>query len=607
MATQRPTGRATDQESASSQPNGPAAVAPDDANRAAAKVLEQIATYLSIQGENPYRVRAYQEAATHIRAMSTNVLDLWRENRLREIPGVGPSIAQKLGQFLRTGRSPYLEELQQTMPRGVERLLDIDGIGPSRARILAKELDVHTPEELAAAARAHRLRTLPGFGAKLEDRLLLEAQRWSQRDRRLLLGVAWPVADKLVELLRHNPFFRSVSAAGSLRRMKETIGDIDILAASVIPADATEHFVRLPVVKEVLAHGPTKASILLEDDLQVDLRVVEPKEWGAALQHFTGSKEHNIVLRDIAISKGLRLNEYGIFDERSGRRLGGDTEEDVYHLLGLEWMPPEIRENRGEIAAAREHRLPTLVELADLRGDLHVHTNWTDGTASLREMAIAARDAGLSYIALTDHSPSLAVAHGLSIERLREQWEIVDEVNRDLAPFRVLRSAEVDVKNDGALDLPDEILAKLDYVAVSVHTSFGMKRDEMTRRIVRAIQNPYVTTLNHPTGRLINRRPGYDVDLEAVLRAAATAGVAVEINSQINRLDLDDIWSRRAKELGCRLVINSDAHAVGNFRMLRYGTAVARRAWLTSRDVLNTLPLDGLLAFLQRRRRQAAA
>ena len=269
--------------------------------------------------------------------------------------------------------------------------------------------------------------------------------------------------------------------------------------------------------------------------------------------------------------------------------------------------PGEFRENRGEIAAAREHRLPTLVELADLRGDLHVHTNWTDGTASLREMAIAARDAGLSYIALTDHSPSLAVAHGLWVERLREQWELIDEVNRELAPFRVLRSAEVDVKNDGSLDLPDEILAKLDYVAVSVHTSFGMKRDEMTRRIVRAIQNPYVTTLNHPTGRLINRRPGYDVDLEAVLRAAAAAGVAIEINSQINRLDLDDIWSRRAKELGCRLVINSDAHAVGNFAMLRYGTAVARRAWLTSRDVLNTLPLQRLLTYLQRRRRQAAA
>ncbi|HEX5414691.1 MAG TPA: DNA polymerase/3'-5' exonuclease PolX [Chloroflexota bacterium] len=607
MAEQRPTDQAATNEKPRFPPGGRPAITPSDANRAAAKVLEQIATYLSIAGENPYRVRAYQEAATHIRAMAISILDLWRHNQLREIPGVGPSIAQKLGEFLRTGRSPYLEELQRTLPRGIERLLDIDGVGPARARILARELNVHTPEELVEAARAHHLRTLPGFGAKLEERLLLEAQRWSQRERRLLIGVAWPVAEELVESLRVDPIIRRVSAAGSLRRMKETIGDIDLLAAAVIPADATDHFTRLPVVREVLALGPTKATVLLEDDLQVDLRVVEPKEWGAALQHFTGSKEHNIALRDIAIGKGLRLNEYGIFEEPSGRRLGGETEEEIYHTLGMDWIPPEMRENRGEIAAAQAHRLPTLVELADLRGDLHIHTNWSDGTASLREMARAARDAGLSYIALTDHSPSLAVAHGLSIDRLREQWQLIEEVNRELAPFRVLRSSEIDIKPDGSLDLPDEILRELDYVGVSVHTNFNMPREEMTRRIVKAIQNPYVTTLNHPTGRLINRRPGYAVDLETVLRAAAAADVALEINSQFNRLDLDDVWARRAKELGCRLTIDSDSHGVGNFQTLRYGAAVARRAWRTSRDILNTLPLDGLLAYLRQRRQRTAA
>jgi len=585
----------------------PLAATPADTNRAAANVLERISTYLALRGESPYRVRAYHDAAAQIRGMTESIGELWWQNRLQDIPGVGASIAEKLDEFLSTGRSRYLEEIQRSVPRGLERLLEITGIGPARARILARELNVHTSEELIAAAEAHRIRALPGFGPKIEERLLLEARRWSQRERRLLLGAAWPVADKLVDLLRHDPQVSRVSAAGSLRRMRETIGDVDILAAATTPARVTDHFVRLPVVKEVLAHGPTKASILLEDDLQVDLRVVEPSEWGAALQHFTGSKQHNIALRDIAIGRGLRLNEYGIFEERTGRRLGGETEEDVYRVLGLEWIPPELREDRGEIQAAARHRLPVLVELADLRGDLHVHTDWSDGTASARDMAIAARATGLEYIAITDHSPSLTVTHGLSIERLREQGKVIAEVNRELAPFRVLRGAEVDIRTDGSLDLPDEVLAELDYVGVSVHSAFAMRRDEMTKRIVRAIENPYVTTLNHPTGRLINRRPGYAVDLDAVLRAAATSGVGAEINSQSDRLDLDDVWSRRAKDLGCHLVINSDSHGRGGYQNLRYGVAVGRRAWLTSRDVLNTLPLVDLLSYLTSRQRHNVA
>jgi DNA polymerase (family 10) len=389
--------------------------------------------------------------------------------------------------------------------------------------------------------------------------------------------------------------------------MRETIGDIDLLAAADEPGAATNAFARLPSIREVLAHGPTKVSALLADGLQVDLLVVEPASWGAALQHFTGSKEHNIALRTLAIERGFRLNEYGVYEEPSGRRVAGSTEESVYRVLHMEWMPPELRENRGEIQAAQAGQLPTLVEVADLRGDLHVHSDWSDGTASIEDMARAARDFGLRYIALTDHTQSLAVANGLTPARFREQRPIVDRLNRELAPFRVLWGAEVDILPDGSLDLPDDLLDELDYVGVSIHTGFRLSREAMTERIVKGISHPRVCTLNHPTGRMLNRRPGYELDLERVLHVAAERGVAVEINGQPNRLDLDDVWARRAKELGCRLTIDSDAHNPGDFAYLRYGTAVARRGWLGSDDVRNTLPLPAFERWLATRRRRRAA
>lgn len=577
------------------------------ANRAASRLLDQIASLLIAGGANPYRVRAYQEAAIHLAGLPLDVIQLWREGKLQTIPGVGPSIAAKLDEFLRTGHSPYLEELRRTTPVGVERLLEVPGIGPSRARILAERLGIRTPEELAEAAREHRIQELLGFGPLIEQRLRLEAERWAQRERRLLLGVAWPVAAALVEEMRPDPVFTQISVAGSLRRMRETIGDIDILAASESPPAATDHFSRLMSVREVLAHGPAKVSVLLDDGLQVDLLVVEPTQWGSALQHFTGSKEHNIALRNRAIERGQRLNEYGIFEESTGRRLGGATEVDVYRALGLEWIPPEIRENRGEIQAAEKGSLPVLIEVSDLRGDLHVHSDWSDGTASIEEMARAGRDAGLRYIALTDHTQSLAIANGLTPARFREERKILDRLNRELAPFRVFLGAEVDILADGALDLPDDMLNELDYVGVSIHTGFRMGRDQMTERIIRGISHPWVCTLNHPTGRLINRRPGYEVDLEAVLAAAARLGVAVEINSQPNRLDLDDVWARRAKELGCHLIIDSDAHSPADFGLLRYGVAVARRGWLSSPDVMNTLPLPAFQQWLRSRKQRKAA
>jgi DNA polymerase (family 10) len=587
------------------------ATRPDQASirattEAAARLLDRIAQLLALKGESPYRVRAYAEAAANLRASSDDLLSLWRAGRLRTIPGVGQTIAGRLDEFFRTGQSRYLAELEASLPDGIEQLLRVTGIGPTRARLLAERLNLKSPEELAEAARDHRLQGLPGFGPRLEARLLAEALRWAQHDHRLLLGIAWPAADELLGELRSVAVLGQSSVAGSLRRMVETIGDLDLLGAAADPELATTQFANLPAAASVLAQGPTKASILLDNGLQADLRVVEPRHWGAALQYFTGSKRHNIALRDLALARGLRLNEYGLFDQATGRRIASETEADVYEALDLAWIPPELREDRGEIQAAENGQLPALIELADLQGDLHCHTNWTDGTASLEAMADAARDFGLTYLAITDHSEGLSIAHGLTPEQFREQRRLVVDLNCRLAPFRILHGAEVDIRPDGLLDLPDDLLAELDFVGVSIHTRFRMARDEMTARIMRAIRHPLVNVLNHPTGRRINVRPGYEVDLDAVLRLAARLDVAVEINSQIDRLDLNDEWARRARDLGCRLAIDSDAHSPDGFANLRYGVAVARRGWVESKDALNTLPLPHLLAALRRKRRRVA-
>ncbi|MHB1161994.1 MAG: PHP domain-containing protein, partial [Chloroflexota bacterium] len=393
-----------------------------------------------------------------------------------------------------------------------------------------------------------------------------------------------------------------VEPAGSLRRMKETIGDIDLLASSEQPARVTEEFTQLPIVKEVLMVGPTKASVLTRDSFQIDLRVVKPEEYGAALQYFTGNKAHNIVLRDMAIRRGYKLNEYGLFDESTGRRLAGEEECDIYRALGLECMPPELRENRGEIEAAAGGTLPQLIRQEDLRGDLQVHSKWSDGTATQEEMAEACRRMGYQYVAITDHSQGLGVARGLSPERLERKLREVEQLNRRMAPFRILKGAEVDIRGDGHLDYPDEILSRLEIVVVSIHSGFEQSQERITDRILRAFENPYVDILAHPTGRLIDRRPGYQVELERVLQAAAELGVAVEINAAPDRLDLDDVWARRAKELGVSICIDTDAHSPGNLAFMRYGVAVARRGWLEKRDVLNSLPLEQLLARRRRNR-----
>src|SRR5579885_3416258 len=518
-------------------------------NEEVAALLENIAKLLALKGEDPFRIRAYDEAAHSVSARSDDVEDLHRAGRLEEIPRVGPSIAAKIAAYLDSGRSAYYEELKRQIPVAAADLLEVPGIGPARAQLLHERLGISSLLELEQAAREQKLRALPRFGPKLEERIAREAARVAQRTRRLLLGVALPAAEEVVHLLRDHPAVEAVHPAGSIRRGRETIGDIDILVASDQPAAVIDAFAALPLAKEMLARGPTRASILTRDNLQIDCRVIRPPEYGSALQYFTGSKDHNIALRAVAMSRGWKLSEYGLFDQRGGRVAGGD-EDEVYRALGLDPMPPELRENRGELAAAAQHRLPKLVALGAVRGDLHAHTDWSDGHDSAERMVEAAIARGYEYLALTDHSRSLGVAGGLSVERLREQHRLIERLNERYAPFRVLHGAEIDILPNGELDYPDEVLAELDLVTVSVHSSFRQPGARMTARITRALRNPYVDVLNHPSGRLLLRRPAHQADIEALIRVAAETGVALEIDGQPDRRDLDDGWARRATAAG---------------------------------------------------------
>ena len=570
-------------------------------NEEVARLLENIAKLLALKGENPYRIRAYNEAARAVRGMAEDVEELHRAGRLEDVQGIGKSIAAKIAEYLDTGRSSYYEGLKREVPVAAADLLEVPGIGPARAKLLYERLGITTVAELERAAREHKLHGLPGIGEKLEQKLAEEAARVAQRTRRILLGVALPAAEEVVRLLRTHSAVKECHPAGSIRRMKETVGDIDVLASSDRPAEVTEAFTRLPIVKEVLAKGPTRASILTSEDLQIDIRVIKPEEYGSALQYFTGSKDHNIALRNVAIGRGWKLSEYGLFDQR-GRRIAGRTEDEVYHALGMDWIPPELRENRGEIEAALRHQLPDLVELSDIRGDLHVHTDWSDGQDPPERMVEAAIARGYEYVTFADHSQSLGVAGGLSIDAVRQQRRLIDQLNERYAPFRVLHGTEVNILTEGDLDYPDEVLAEFDVVTASVHSAFGQSREHMTARIIRALRNPHVDTLNHPTGRLLLRRTEYEVDMEAVIQAAKEHGVALEINGQPDRLDLDDVWSRRAKDEGVLLVCDSDAHSARQLEFIRYAVATARRGWVEPRNVLNTLPLSRLLGHLSSRR-----
>ena len=566
-------------------------------NREVAEILRQIADMLEIKGEVIYKAMAYRRAADNILNLGRDINEVWREGKLREIPGVGKSLAEKLDELLRTGRLEYYEQLKEEIPPGVVAMLAIPEVGPKTAKLLFEKLGLTSVAEVERAAREGKLRTLPGLGEKSERKILAGIEALHRRSERIPLGTAWPVAQEILAALRQVRGVVQAEAAGSLRRMRATVGDIDLLVASADPEPVMDRFVSLPLVAEVSLRGPTKCTVILQNGLQVDLRVLPPERYGSLLQYFTGSKDHNVALRELALKQGLSLSEYGF--KRDGEEILCPREEDVYHTLGLEWIPPELRENRGEIEAAGRGQLPKLVELGDIQGDLHVHTNWSDGAASLEEMARAARARGYRYLVISDHTKSLGVARGLTPERLRQQRAEIERLNATFSDFRVLQGAEVEIKADGSLDFPDEVLAELDVVIASVHSGLRQERERITARLISAMRNPHVDIIGHPSGRILGQREASAVDMDELLRVAAETGTCLEVNAQPDRLDLDDVHIRRAIEMGVKLAINTDAHGVGGLEVMRYGVATARRGWAEAKDVINTRPLEELLRLIK--------
>jgi DNA polymerase (family 10) len=564
-----------------------------------AAVFEEIADRLEIQGANPFRIRAYRNAARTLAELPQDARALLAKgDDLTRLPGIGEDLAAKVREIVETGHASLLERLRRELPPAVTELLHIPGLGPKRVKALYHDLEVQTVEQLYRAARDGRIRALPGFGEKTELNILQAVEAHASQTRRFKLAVAAQYAGALVAFLEAIPGVGQVTVAGSFRRMRETVGDLDILVTAGAGSAVMQRFTAYDEVAEVLSAGATRASVVLKSGLQVDLRVVDSKCYGAALQYFTGSKAHNIAVRRMAQKLGLKVNEYGVF--RGDQLVAGGDEASVYQSVGLPWIPPELREDRGEIEAAHGGRLPRLVELSDLRGDLHAHTKATDGHDSLREMAKAARAMGLEYLAITEHSRHLAVAHGLDPQRLARQCEEIDRLNPELDGITLLKGIEVDILEDGSLDLPDDVLARLDLVVGAVHSQFHLSRAKQTERILRAMDHPHFTLLAHPGGRLIDRRDPYDVDMLRIIRHAKQRGCFLELNAHPERLDLLDSHCQMAKEEGVLVSVNSDAHSSLDFANLKYGVGQARRGWLEKDDVLNTRPLGALRRLLER-------
>ncbi|HEV8142914.1 MAG TPA: DNA polymerase/3'-5' exonuclease PolX [Methylomirabilota bacterium] len=563
-----------------------------------ARLFYEIAALLDARQESRFRIRAYQRAAQTLEALGEDVAAVAARGGLQALPGIGRELAARITEYLAAGRMPYLETLRGELPPAFPTLVEVPGLGPKTARILYERLGIDSVERLEEACRTGTIIGVGGVREKTRDNILKGIAAWRTGRARTPLHVARVIAAQLGEILRAHGGVDQLEVAGSVRRGRETVKDIDVLVTSREPARVMRTFTTLPAAVEVLGHGPTRATIRHQAGLHVDLRVVEPEAFGAALQYFTGSKEHNVRVREIAVRQGLRLSEYGVFDEH-GTRVAGATEEDVYAAVGLPWLPPELRENGGEIEAARAGQLPSLVTTADLRGDLHAHTDWSDGRHPLDRLIAAAEARGYEYVIVSDHSKSTAIANGLDVDALRAQRRLI----RELQPrfrIRILAGSECDILADGSMDFPDDVLAELDVVLAAVHSRFKQGRDDMTRRIVRALEHPHVDILVHPTGRRIGTREPYDVDLEAVFETARRHGKALEINSSPERLDLCDAHARRAAAQGIPIAISTDTHGLSELDHVDLGVTVARRAWISPAQVLNTRTLDDLLAWTKR-------
>jgi DNA polymerase (family 10) len=572
-------------------------------NQEIAEILIHISEILDIQGGNPFKIRAYIRAAETVEGLTYQLSSLEDKSKMKELPGIGEAIAKKITELLETGELKYYEDLEKSEYAPLTEFLKIPGVGPKHARLVFDQLGVQTTAQLKKAAEKGKLRELPGLGAKVEQNILQGIEQVQKYKERLPLAFIYPRAQAILEELGKVKEVKKITLAGSLRRMRETIADVDVLVASEELTPVMDAFVSLPQTKKIIAKGKTKSSILTKDGFQVDLRVVKPESFGAAQHYFTGSKAHNIRIRSLGIDKKLKVNEYGVF--RGKKSIAGRTEEEVFKSVGLPFIPPELREDQGEIEAGLKHKLPGLIELKNLKGDLHVHTDWTDGHLSIEEMAKAAQKRGYRYLAICDHSPTVGVTNGLTPQRLKKQMEEIDKLNRKMAPkkggknFRILKGIEVDIKGDGRLDLDDDVLGELDVVVAAVHTKFNQTEEETTRRILRAVENPQVDIIAHPTGRLIGRREPYQLDMDKLMDACKANGKALELNAYPERLDLSDLNCRKAKEKGIKIVISSDAHRDSQLDWMSFGIATARRGWIEPEDVINTMPLTKLLKWLK--------
>jgi DNA polymerase (family 10) len=575
-----------------------------------ASVLDEIATLLELQGENPFRCQAYRNAARAIQQIEGNLVEIVSEGKLKGTAGIGETLHEKITILVTTGRLPFHEELKGKIPAGLVEMLRLPGVGPKKVKALFDQLGIEDLQKLKQACHEGSVASLKGFGAKTQQKILEGIAFLGQSGQGIRLDQAEAIAEMLLEGLRRCPDIIRMEVCGSLRRRKEIIRDIDLLAGSKNPGPVMQHFVKLPGVSQVIGQGETKSSIVIDKGIQegrrllinADLRVVSDAQFPFALNYFTGSKEHNVALRGRAQDFGLKLNEYELAGEKGSIRC--KEESDVYHALKLDYIPPELREHTGEIEAADEHRLPKIIEGNDLQGTFHCHSKWSDGAASIEENAGAAKKLGLKYLGIADHSQSLAIASGLSLKRVQEQQAEIDSLNRRLKGIRLLKGTECDILPDGRLDYPDDVLRTFDFVVASVHTHFNQPAEEMTARVVRAVSHPLVTMLGHATGRILLRREGYKMDMEAVLKAAAKYGTWIEINAYPARLDIDWLTCKRAKSLGIKLVINPDAHEIEEIAFIRYGVDVARRGWVEKADVVNTLPLGEVIQALQAKRKK---